>query len=342
MSKASANKQQYRVDPMIVNFLIVMILLGAGALAFRYHKIEPVPVVDFEIISDNMMAGQMIQFENQTLGEHRYVWNFGDSSKVSLKRSPRHVFISAGEYSVSLLVDGKYSTQKDIVIKEVPKKAPEIVLPTITGSSSVQVGKTIMLTCNTAGAKTFEWYMGESTTPDSYKKSVTYEYRRGGTKTVTLIVNGDKKHKATKKIYVKKPERPTPTPAPMPVTPPPIQRTQPVTITPVEKKAEVEEVEEVVVKPHEVGSLPSDAVLQKEFVAIVKGEGDQSKFENYLLKGPDDLIVVCNGDLMSLNKAIEKMKEVENFFVKTFYTARQDNSHIIKLTIKYRRDIFNL
>jgi len=312
---------------------MIATIFSCGILGFKYYNSEPLPVVDFSIAGNDHLVGELISFDNQISGKHDFAWDFGDSSMVSIKRKPIHHYSKAGQYEVKLLVDGKYEVVKTVVVKERVKNKPSYLIAKIVGENSVLTGKPLNLTCSTDGAKSFQWYIDGEKGPVSTKQTINHVFDKPGFKKVTLVVNGDMAHKAVKSIYVRKPENN--------IVADVIQQTQRPDEEPLDKfvpdsPESYSRFDNLNAQLASVVVLPEDKELQLEFEIILRGQGDQKKFESYLCKSALDLMVVCNGELTSFANLVEEMKGID-YTLREFSTTRKDNSCITKITIKYKR-----
>ena len=69
------------------------------------------PVAGFNMVNDKGCEPLTVLFNNITLGDATYHWDFGDGTASTL-RSPEHIFEKAGVYKVTLTATGKYRTDK--------------------------------------------------------------------------------------------------------------------------------------------------------------------------------------------------------------------------------------
>lgn len=333
MSKENSQVLQYRVDSKIVNIFILFGIIGLGFLSYRFYTYTPQPDVNFAVLGSSHKVKEMIKFENYTAGKHEFLWEFGDSTKSSVRRDPVHVYKNPGEYEVSLLVDNKYKKTCKVAIGKEYRMAPDVVMPKVIGPSSVVAGKTFALTCPTENVRSYVWYVNGS--PVGYKKQFDYQFDKPGYKQVTLIVNGERRYSVTKDIYVK--------------------QQKDIAAKEVVEKLEDNDDNNLIIpddpnvykkiaklnkKDEDVWFLPQDEELKIEFLNVMDEKGPVDKFTRYLKGGADYQQIFANSKYVTLNELMEDLKG-KDFVIKDFHTLRNENI-ITKLTIKYRikRKIF--
>lgn len=88
-------------------------LTGYDCEAYDEVQVRSVdePVAGFNMQNDKGCEPLTVLFDNITIGDAEYVWDFGDG-KASTLRSPQHIFEDAGVYKVTLTAVGKRKTDK--------------------------------------------------------------------------------------------------------------------------------------------------------------------------------------------------------------------------------------
>ncbi len=320
---------QYRIDSKVIQLFVLIGVMGVGILSYQFYTYHPLLKVEFEILGDHHKKNEMIKFENKTYGKHQFEWDFGDSSKISVKRSPIHIYERPGKYQVNLMVDGKYNKKIEIEIGNEYSVAPEMVLPKIVGPTTVFVNKKFTLTCPTEKVKSYAWYVDNDKTPKCFKKQLNYTFNKPGYKTVKLVVNGDLNHAVKSSIYVKQQKN--------------------TKAREIGNKIEDDEnseefipdtpdlyVEIAKLKKEEekVWILPEDSELQVQFVNVLTKDGDEADFVKYFNEDIHYKLVYANQSYVSFAELVNELKGNE-FVIKEFSTLRNDN-RITKLTIRYR------
>ncbi len=329
MSKKNIHRTQYRVDSRVINLFMLISVIGVGVLSYQFYSYKPQPDIDFLMLGDHHKVNEMIKFENKTYGKHVFAWDFGDSSKISVRRSPVHVYKKPGEYQVCLLVDDQYKKVVTVDVKDEYVAAPKTVMPRIVGPSTVFADKKFTLTCPTANVKSYTWYIDGKRTPSGYHKQFSHVFKKPGYKNVVLVVNGESRYSVKKSIYVKQPKN--------------------TNAKEIVQEIEEDTVEEIFIpetpdlytridelETHEEKSwiLPPDSQLQVELVNVLTKDGNQEDFIKYLSEGVDYKMVLANMSYITFNELVKELKGNE-FVIKEFSTLRNEN-RITKLTIRYR------
>ncbi|PKQ62976.1 hypothetical protein BZG01_16465 [Labilibaculum manganireducens] len=331
MAKNNGEPRQFRIDSMISNFFILLLIPLLAILGFKYFDYQAPPEVSFEVLGDKHMANAMLKFRNNTAGDHTYEWNFGDSTALVHEKSPIHTYAEHGDYTVTLIVNDRYEFQESIHIEKIKDDEPVVVIPRIAGPKQVYVGTSAVFTCSAQGGSSWEWQVDGSSQMNSKRKSVKYTFTKPGYKTISLVVDGNREFTAQKKIYVR------------------VKPTEKHKITSAKKSdGEIEkdyipetpevyqvfkEIEKEIVKDE---SLPTDGELTVMLQQIAEGVGDKEKFLKYFNESNKYLMARCNGNLMTF-EAIIKDVEGKNILIKEFSTERRNSTNIVNVTIRYKK-----
>ncbi len=329
MNNNNSKVIQYRVDSSVITVFLLVCIIGMGILGFRFYSYTPEPAIDFVVLGNDHKVKEMIKFENHTPGKHEFLWDFGDSTKVSILRSPVHVYESAGEYQVVLLVDNQFKKMMKVVVNKAYKPAPSVVMPAIAGPSSVVVGKNFILTCPTPNVKSYAWYIEGEGRPVGYHRQLKWKFDKEGIKKVVLIVNGERRYTTSKSLNVRpvanrgaQEEEPVDVETPAPYIPdkPDVYTEIETTSNKIDEKAWL---------------LPeSDQELETELVNVVSGKRAKKEFVKYLNGGADYQLVFANEEYITFDQLLKELQGNE-YVIKYFSTLRNEN-RITKLTIKYR------
>ncbi len=329
MNENSSKVIQYRVDSSVMALFLLVGIIGMGILGFKFYSYTPEPDVDFVVLGDDYKVKEMIKFENHTYGKHEFIWDFGDSSRISILRSPVHVYEKSGEYKVSLLVDNQFKKEMKIVVDKAYKPTPTIVIPTIAGPSSVTEGKTFILTCPTSNVKSYAWYVDGDGTPVGYHRQLKWKFDKAGIKRIMLIVNGERRYTTSKSLNVR------------PALHGGVREENTVDVDPIEPYipdqpnvyVEIDSTTNHIDK--KAWLLPeSDQELETEFVNVVSGKRAKKEFVKYLNGGTDYQLIFANEKYVTFDQLLEDMQG-NDYVIKSFSTLR-NNNRITKLTIKYR------
>ncbi|VXC27692.1 conserved hypothetical protein [Flavobacterium sp. 9AF] len=189
-------------NKVIITFIIVFIL-SCGLLAFKKSNEVDCSVFDYDTDIKQYMVGDVITFSETSGKAYSWRWYFGDGSDISYKSKELHSFSKAGNFKVKLLVNGTCEIEK--TIKVIPKPVIESKEPVVVDFESpirVIQGELVQFEDKTVGAETWEWKFGESNHVDSKLKNPKYKFNSIGVKTISLVVNGDKKNRVLRDIIV--------------------------------------------------------------------------------------------------------------------------------------------
>jgi hypothetical protein len=242
-----------------------------------------------------------------------------------------HIYTKPGEYNVKLIVNNTCEKTETITIKEKkfvldPKKIPRLIVP-----DSITVGQELKVIDSTNGAYSWEWRFGETSKANSTKKRATYSYIKSGLHTISLIVNGDIKHIAKKKIRVYDKQNVN-TGVQAQITEPerPIDWGIPV-------KPDLEEVEEL----DEVVKAPyiSEPALEGRILKIAENKISEKEFSAYLC-GDINKAITVNGENTTFLVFCQKIRG-KRIKIKRLVIFRNDDTNCItNLNIEYNRKFF--
>lgn len=333
MAKNTVEPRQFRIDSMISNFFIILLIPLAAAVGFKYYEYQAPPEVSFDVLGDDHMENEMLKFRNNTAGDHSYEWNFGDSTELVQEKSPIHTFKKHGDYMVSLTVDGQYEFQEIVHVGQIKKEKPMVIIPRIAGPKRMYVGASAFFTCSTKGGSSWAWRLNGSSKVYSKNKSVKFSFSKPGYKTISLVVDGNNEFTAQKKVYVR-------------VKPSEKHKITESNNSIVKKEEdyipetpEVYDIFKSIEKENATKkdeSLPDDAELTAMFLKIAKGGGDKEKFMKYFYDNNKNLMVKCNGDLITFEKLVKDV-EGKNIVLKEFSTIRKNSTKIMTVTIRYKK-----
>ena len=325
------NNILHHVDKSVNYFLIYVIIASLGITAFKYNMYKPCNGAVFNFDKSTIYReGDLVRFIDNSKNASEWKWDFGDGSKAVVVREPIHNFKKAGEYKVKLTVNGLCEKEEMITIKEKkllldPNKFPKFDLP-----NSIVVGETLTVSDKTPNASTWEWRFGETASVNSKSRYTKYVYKEPGLKTVSLIVNGDVKYIAKKRINV-------------------LPLEEKVTIiNPIRKKKTLgwdlpEKPEGYDDKPEKIKAsepksapLISNASFKKKLFLVSKKQMDPKQFSPYFC-GDINKKVVVNGKNTTFLVFCENIKG-KKIRIRELSVFREEGSNCIKtLTINYKK-----
>ncbi len=208
MGKNSENETLSNyIDRNVIILMVVVLLLSTSILSFKilnYYPCEDVSIlVDMD---DEIRVGELIKFRTSTTVEKTLEWDFGDSITMSNVNEISHSFDTPGTYNVSLNINGGTCEKfQEIVVLDKKKLIDSTKIPMINIPDHITVGEELVAVGinKVVNGEKWEWDFGEIAEIVTSEDSIaTYTYKTSGTKTVTLVVNGDNDHRARKYISV--------------------------------------------------------------------------------------------------------------------------------------------
>ncbi len=188
-----------RFDPTIYMFFVAVIILGLAVLLYQWNRKIDCEGAVFYVNSDDYAVGSVVEFGDKTNNAKSWKWDFGDGTTDD-RQVTLHKYSKPGDYIVKLLINGSCYHEKLVSIGNYDVN-PEF-LPFIYSEDVASVGDVVYFEGEKSGGKTYEWSFGESGDLDALGKRVKTVYTSPGVKYVSLIVNGDRKHIASKEIYI--------------------------------------------------------------------------------------------------------------------------------------------
>lgn len=193
-----------KVDIRIFLVFILFILFGLFILLYKYSRYIDCGQVDFAIEAEKKQVGEIIGFKDLTPGAKNWAWDFGDNSEKKFDRSPFHKYTKSGMYVVTLQVNGSCTLKKTLEIRNMGKIIDSMKIPKIIAPMVVTVGQPVEVYYKYLGVPfSWEWSFGESGQMDNTSEYPVYSYSTPGKRRITLVINGDVTHIASKDIYVK-------------------------------------------------------------------------------------------------------------------------------------------
>ena len=324
--KTSNNTTNYHLDKSVILFFIITILVTATVFAFKYVNYTPCEIIDFSFKETEVRVNESIEFEDKTLGALEWKWNFGDSTAIDTRRKPYHTYKKPGDYTISLIVNGKCPKLKTITIlekKEVldPLKRAKFRILT----PKIRVGDKLKVQDNTLDAKSWEWNFEDAIGATSKEQNPEYIYNTSGKKTITLIVNGEIKYATTETIEVlpKKKER--------------IQRDETVvrdvSVIPVDPIGD----DPIADDPKDEFKAPfiNEKSFSAKLILVSTKKASAKDFNDYLCKNLD-LPIIVNRKRTTFIEFCEKIKG-RNIIIKELELTHEENNCVKNIVVKYKK-----
>ena len=186
---------------VFITFL-VFFLCGLALFSFRLSNEVDCSNVDFNVLSNSYTVADLIEFKSTDSSGVEWEWDFGDDTSKAYRSNVVHQFKKPGKYAVSLQMNGKCISTRELVISKTkiivsPKLVPNIIVP-----KSIRVGQEIEFFNDSEFAKSWQWSFGETEAIDGNDRKETYTYQTSGQKTILLVVNGDLRHESKKIVTV--------------------------------------------------------------------------------------------------------------------------------------------
>lgn len=198
-----ANKTvNYHLDKSVILFFVIAIMISASLFAYKFVNYQPCEVVEFEYETRELRAGEIIRFKDKTRNVQQRRWDFGDSSKTDVRLAPYHTYDKPGNYTVKLMINGRCEGFEVLKVKEKVFILDSTKIANFDLPEKIKIGEKLKVIDKTIGATSWEWRFGETAKVNSTEKNPEYVYQTEGTKTVTLIVNGDPRYGTKRKITV--------------------------------------------------------------------------------------------------------------------------------------------
>jgi PKD repeat protein len=196
-----------RLDEKVVLTMLFISILASFITAFRYKNDKPCVTFDFSATSNDYQVGHYIFFTTtDTKNADSWEWDFGDKSPTDKISGPSatHIYKEAGQFDITLTINGKCKQFQSININSVAKDSIPFVIPQVIWPvEPVKVGQPIMFRDNTNGANRWEWYVGSGKDSKNFKtQDVPFTFERAGTYEVNLTVNGNADARLIKMIRV--------------------------------------------------------------------------------------------------------------------------------------------
>ena len=194
----------YTADGTYQPQLIVISSFGCRDTVIKQTVRHALPIIDFnaapvclydsiEIINNSSI--------NPSSTISNYIWNFGDGTPFSTEENPKHKYLTAGVYNVSLIVSSNFGCVSDLSI---PVQTYAIPVANFINSSVCENRPPMYFTdissVNNGSISNWEWNFGDGNS--STFPIPSNNYTTSGTYDVQLIVSSNNNCKDTTEITV--------------------------------------------------------------------------------------------------------------------------------------------
>ncbi|UCA61775.1 PKD domain-containing protein [Chryseobacterium rhizoplanae] len=188
------------LDSKVFWSILLLLLVSALFLGYQYSQHIDCENANFVVFAREFSPNKMVEFYDKTDGAKNWEWDFGDSTAVDKRQHTLHAYKKPGEYIVTLTINKSCVHKKLITLTNHDEHSGD--LPLIAAPSVATVGKPVQFNAIKEGGVSWEWNFGESTRIDATDQAPSHFFNSEGPKKITLVVNGDVQHSATKTIYV--------------------------------------------------------------------------------------------------------------------------------------------
>ena len=321
------NQNMQHLDKSVIYLFLATFLISASVLAYKYTKYSPCEDVSYEVKAQRYTIGELIKFNDGTIGATSWHWDFGDNTTAQTQKEAIHNYKRPGEYVVTLIVNNTCERTKTITINDKKVVIDSTKFPVFEIPKSIMVGKTLRVEDKTLNATTWEWRFGETAGSNAKTKNAKYEYKEPGLKTISLIVNGDLKYITKKRIEV------IPTPESKKTFTEPIVNTKPKGWN-IKLKPEIG-IEKVKNSPKVVPYI-SDLEFANKIILVSQEKMSPKQFSEYFC-GDVNKPVIVNGKNTTFLVFCEKIKD-KKIKLKKVELFRNKGSNCIKtITVDYKK-----
>ena len=323
---------KYLFDKKILSFFIIVIIISSGTLVYKYYTTKKCPEIVFSISNTSAEVGELIEFNNRTIGTESVKWDFGDNSVQVNEASPTHTYLKPGEYALKLEINGSCQEMRKIIVR--PKRIPlnDDLVAKFECVDNITLGKPMRFACISKNCKSWEWRFGETGKIDSHEKNPVYIYKTPGPKTVSLVINGKDMYIAKRVVYVIAPELPKN--INKPALPKPKGKTAAVIPDKPEDYSSYDNMKAVTQKEPEKPKVMSNDELKAAIVNYSKGKIKITQFAPSFCERVESSTIEANGKLMNFKEFLDKIYS-QDFTIKELRTIR-DNGCINQVILKYK------
>ncbi len=176
---------------VIFNLVFLSVLIVRAAIGTEKCPDKILMVVS----SDKVKTGDAVTFLDKTKGVDKREWNFGDKSAPQFESEVTYTYQAAGEYTVTLKVNGICADSQMVVVTE------RILPPQIMAPKAAYVGERIDFSGIAKNGEKWRWQFGDGS--ESQIQEPAHIYDSPGTFTVKLRINNDPELESKHSITVR-------------------------------------------------------------------------------------------------------------------------------------------
>lgn len=175
---------------IIIGVIATLLIAALIALWLQKKVIHSADDIVGVVYPSSVAVGDTVVFEDKTQFAKTKRWNFGDGT-TSDKSNGIHFYNKPGYYSVTLIIDNKYSKSFPVMVsaRSLPKPKDTMkVKARIEANSQAMQFENVQFRA-ISDATQFTWKFGETGNIDSKDKMTFYSYKKPGDYIVTLYTN---------------------------------------------------------------------------------------------------------------------------------------------------------
>jgi len=202
----------------IIGSIVVIVVIGFISWYFlrsNFGTLGVKIIIRPENLKDRV-EGSIIVFKASPIGESdlskvkEFKWDLGDGT-TKAGQTLRHVYKSAGDYSIKLTIDGNTQLQDVITILpassvELPSPPPDSK-PTIVAPKIGYVNEPITFSETSNTGSVWRWDMGDGQNINSVK-TLKYKFKTTGRRTIRVFVDGNNNQYGEHTIDIRDKTRP--------------------------------------------------------------------------------------------------------------------------------------
>ncbi|MDQ0780489.1 PKD domain-containing protein [Chryseobacterium sp. W4I1] len=172
---------------IIIGVIATLLIAALVALWLQKKVIHSADDIVGVVSPSSVSVGDTLVFEDMTQFAKTRRWNFGDGSTSDQSRGI-HFYNRPGYYSVSLIIDNKYTKTFPVMVSarsEKPKDSAKITT-IIEAPSQAMQNENVQFRA-ISDATRFAWEFGETGNTDAKEKMAIYSYKKPGDYRVALF-----------------------------------------------------------------------------------------------------------------------------------------------------------
>lgn len=326
----------FRLDDNVIITLLAVCILASLAFVVRFKNYKPCADFMVKTVGTDLRVGTIVRFETDARDFKRLHWDFGDNQRsVTEVGSVMHSFDAPGDYTITLIADGKCTEYKTITVYNAPEIVDSTLIAKVVMPTTAEVDVPVLFKDTSSRASSWEWRFGETANIDGNLRNQYYTYKTPGWKTISVVINGNLRTPLVRKIFVtpkapaEQPRAAANTPGPVirprvndnPETAPLPQQLNPATPA---QPVQAQTPEPTVTYP-DVAAADFNQMLRNS----AGGKRPISTFSKYFCEGNMNTTVILNGKATTFQQFFAKVAAVKKgdklSLTTTLYKNKQNN-----------------